>query len=267
MRLCSIFSIYSDLLPLESKKKLLQNAASLDTFMYDKFRVQLQSAQVMIGRSAKGLLKKSQGLAEDDSAFLIPRTNFDFLIQSCILLKVANFTKFKVTGSLPSLQLNFSDEKYHALLRLFDIIFPSTVAPEKSDMLVNDSMESVLTNDIAKVLEQHSDEKTSKQSPNLKLITFEFEILQLKLSISHSEHNANLTEILPQGQIISAFALDNMVSVTVRPYDMSVDFTIGKISIIDELQVVILFEDALIFASLHNLNLDICLLPIALIPI
>lgn len=37
---------------------------------------------------------------------------------------VVNLTRFKVSGKLPGLQLNFSDSKYHSVLRLLDVTIP-----------------------------------------------------------------------------------------------------------------------------------------------
>jgi len=37
---------------------------------------------------------------------------------------VVNLARFKVSGKLPALQLNFSDSKYHSALRLIDVTIP-----------------------------------------------------------------------------------------------------------------------------------------------
>lgn len=37
---------------------------------------------------------------------------------------VVNLARFKVSGKLPALQLNFSDSKYHSVLRLIDVTIP-----------------------------------------------------------------------------------------------------------------------------------------------
>lgn len=36
----------------------------------------------------------------------------------------ANLARFKISGKLPSLQLNFSDSKYKSVLRLVDVTIP-----------------------------------------------------------------------------------------------------------------------------------------------
>jgi vacuolar protein sorting-associated protein 13A/C len=36
----------------------------------------------------------------------------------------ANLTRFKISGKLPALQLNFSDSKYKSILRLVDVTIP-----------------------------------------------------------------------------------------------------------------------------------------------
>lgn len=37
---------------------------------------------------------------------------------------VANLARFKISGKLPTLQLNFSDSKYKSILRLVDVTIP-----------------------------------------------------------------------------------------------------------------------------------------------
>jgi vacuolar protein sorting-associated protein 13A/C len=45
-------------------------------------------------------------------------------VQNSIVPSVVNLARFKVSGKLPALQLNFSDSKYHSVLRLIDVTIP-----------------------------------------------------------------------------------------------------------------------------------------------
>jgi len=45
-------------------------------------------------------------------------------VQNSIVPSVVNLARFKVSGKLPALQLNFSDSKYHSVLRLTDVTIP-----------------------------------------------------------------------------------------------------------------------------------------------
>jgi vacuolar protein sorting-associated protein 13A/C len=46
-------------------------------------------------------------------------------VQNSIVPSVVNLARFKVSGKLPALQLNFSDSKYHSALRLIDVTIPN----------------------------------------------------------------------------------------------------------------------------------------------
>jgi len=48
----------------------------------------------------------------------------DFEVQNSIVPTAYNLARFKVSGNLPTLQLNMSDIKYHSLMRLIDVCIP-----------------------------------------------------------------------------------------------------------------------------------------------
>lgn len=48
----------------------------------------------------------------------------DFEVQNSIVPTAYNLARFKVSGNLPTLQLNMSDVKYHSLMRLIDVCIP-----------------------------------------------------------------------------------------------------------------------------------------------
>jgi vacuolar protein sorting-associated protein 13A/C len=62
---------------------------------------------------------------DDSSLHLIERINIDLQVQNSIVPSVANLARFRVSGKLPTLQLNFSDSKYKSVLRLIDVAIPS----------------------------------------------------------------------------------------------------------------------------------------------
>lgn len=54
-----------------------------------------------------------------------------------IVPSLRSFSRFKILGKLPMLQINFSDVKYRAILRLFDVIVPHF---ESNDDTARDSL-------------------------------------------------------------------------------------------------------------------------------
>lgn len=68
--------------------------------------------------------RNALSLRDDSSLHLIERINIDLQVQNSIVPSVVSLARFKVSGKLPALQLNFSDSKYHSILRLVDVTIP-----------------------------------------------------------------------------------------------------------------------------------------------
>lgn len=67
-----------------------------------------------------------------DSLHFLERLTIAFQIEKSIVPTALNLAQFKVSGVLPSLQLNFSDTKYKSLMRLIDVCIPNFGEPDAS---------------------------------------------------------------------------------------------------------------------------------------
>ncbi|KAH7345058.1 hypothetical protein B0J17DRAFT_763771 [Rhizoctonia solani] len=128
-------SIESQLVPketmreIDAKKKRQytdDDYTQLESLMYDRFSVKLHSAQLLLGGDLETVLA---GLShEHDRAHelhLLERINLDFVAQNTIVPDALNLAKFKVSGKLPELKVNLSNQKYKGLMRIIDIAIPS----------------------------------------------------------------------------------------------------------------------------------------------
>jgi vacuolar protein sorting-associated protein 13A/C len=61
---------------------------------------------------------------DDSSLHIIERVSIDLQVQNSIVPSVVSLARFKISGKLPTLQLNFSDFKYKSILRLIDVTIP-----------------------------------------------------------------------------------------------------------------------------------------------
>lgn len=52
------------------------------------------------------------------------RINLDFALQNSIVPDLRSLTRFKISGNLPALRVNFSDAKYKTLMRLIEVAIP-----------------------------------------------------------------------------------------------------------------------------------------------
>lgn len=60
----------------------------------------------------------------NDQLHLLERITLDLQVQNSIVPTAYNLARFKISGHLPSLQVNLSDTKYKALMRLIDVGIP-----------------------------------------------------------------------------------------------------------------------------------------------
>lgn len=77
-------------------------------------------------------VKGDHAASDAGELHILERTSLKFLAQNCILAQAPNLTRFKVSGSLPTLQLNFSDRKYKSLMRMIDVALPKFDDPANS---------------------------------------------------------------------------------------------------------------------------------------
>ncbi|KAJ3800717.1 vacuolar protein sorting-associated protein 13 [Lentinula aff. detonsa] len=106
-----------------SQKYSDEDYKQLEDLMYDKLSLKLKSAQFVIGNdlnSCRDALKSDSR----DTLHLLERINIDLQIQNSIVPAALNLARFKVSGKLPTLQVNLSDTKYKSLMRLIDVCIP-----------------------------------------------------------------------------------------------------------------------------------------------
>lgn len=97
----------------------------LEDLMYDRFFVKLESAQLVLGNDIDSCMKGLHSDSTDHGLHLLERINLDFTLHNSILSSAPNLTKFKMTGHLPTLRVNFSDRKYKTLMRIIDVAIPN----------------------------------------------------------------------------------------------------------------------------------------------
>lgn len=96
----------------------------LENLMYDKFSLKLESTQLLVGTSIEETKAQLEDSAESRIMHLIDRTNVDFTVETCIIPKGTDFTKFRISGHLPVLHASISDAKYKSLMKLIDVAIP-----------------------------------------------------------------------------------------------------------------------------------------------
>lgn len=96
----------------------------LESLMYDKFILKLESTQVLIGPSIEETVEQ---LTRDESKkhlHIVDRINIDFTVEISIIPKAPNLTKFRIMGNMPVLHVSISDKKYKTLMKIIDVAIP-----------------------------------------------------------------------------------------------------------------------------------------------
>lgn len=95
----------------EAQQYTEEDFRNLESLMYDRFTVRLEAAQLLMGPKLETCLKALESHEGDSEFHILERINMSFSAQNAIL-NLPNLTRFKVSGDLPNLQVNFSDTKY-----------------------------------------------------------------------------------------------------------------------------------------------------------
>ncbi|OLL22292.1 Vacuolar protein sorting-associated protein 13 [Neolecta irregularis DAH-3] len=109
-----------------------EDYSRLESLMYDKFTLQLESTQLLIGPSVESTLNQLKRMTDDRPYNVVDRINMTFQVEMSILPKAPNLTKFRITGHLPLLHASISDSKYKTMMRIIDIAMPNFDIDEKN---------------------------------------------------------------------------------------------------------------------------------------
>ena len=95
----------------------------LESLMYDKFLLDLEATQVLIGPSVDETRAKLYDQV-DKSLHIVDRINIRFVVQLSIVPKTPNIPKIRVSGHLPVLHASVSDVKYKSLMKIINVAIP-----------------------------------------------------------------------------------------------------------------------------------------------
>lgn len=110
----------------------------LESVMYDKFIVKLTSTQVLIGPSIQETKQQLDRTTGGSQLHVVEQINVDFVVETSILPKAPNLTKFKVSGHLPMLHATVSDSKYKNLMRIIDVAIPKLSKQDQLEIAVQE---------------------------------------------------------------------------------------------------------------------------------
>lgn len=235
----------------------------LENLMYDRFKLTLESTQVLIGSSIEETRAQLDGNSKN--LHIVDRINMDFLIEICIVPKGTELTKFRISGNLPVLHASLSDAKYKSLMKLIDVAIPKFDEPktsksdDKLDVLKQPKSRSrsnqpfdrrkssiFARGDSLLILEENSDagdptdqvdgaaDETSSDNASVRQKTFEFKFTVDKLqgSLYKSDPKGKEPDKLLAELIAEHFFFDFLL----RPFDMSAQVSLKSLALEDHVE-------------------------------
>lgn len=239
----------------------------LESLMYDKFLVKLTSTQLLIGPSIEET--KKQLVEKDDRQMLhiVDKINIDFVVETSIVPKAPNLTKFKISGHLPVLHISASDAKYKTLMRIIDVAIPKldgtdddtlANAPAKRPRLTSNAssrsqrwierarssqflqfptqQQAIIINDDD--LDDDDDDKfedardgsaRDQLKIQSRIFEFKFTVDQLKGSLYRSDPDRKRPDQLLVELVAERFGVEFYL----RPYDMAAEVSLGSVTVDD----------------------------------
>ncbi|KAJ2551316.1 Vacuolar protein sorting-associated protein 13, partial [Coemansia sp. RSA 1878] len=95
----------------------------LESLMYDHFDMKLHSTQLLVGKDLATCMRALRNGEADQKIHVVDKIELNFDLGLCILSEPPlHMPKVTIDGSLPSLQVYFSDRKYKALMSSIDLI-------------------------------------------------------------------------------------------------------------------------------------------------
>ncbi|KAI8878766.1 hypothetical protein K501DRAFT_124944, partial [Backusella circina FSU 941] len=132
-------NIESNLAPPDALAQVKANPSAdldegLQALMYDRFTVQLTQTKILVGDSIQTLLVQVRTPRPALSYLhLVDRIDMTFLMELCIIKKSSVLPRFKISGNLPLLKVNFSDTKYRTIMQLPRLIDASGILGDRNE--------------------------------------------------------------------------------------------------------------------------------------
>ena len=243
---------------LQSKQKRQyeeEDYKQLEHLLYDRFLIKLDSTQVLIGPGVDATKAQLNTNVESKNFHIIDRINVDFALEMCIVPKVTQLTRTRISGHLPELHASMSDTKYKGLMKLIDIAIPqfdagNTSSDSKTAAAAKEgaatrarsaSFHSSALRDLPVVDDDDEAEMAIEQSKKTvdtptnihrRDFEFKFNVGRLRGSLSRSDPHDPQKDHLLVELVAEGFEFDFYM----RPYDMVAEVVLKSLSVDDYIE-------------------------------
>lgn len=106
---------------------------NIGKYMYDKFKLVLQDAQILLGPDIKSTIEQLHSTAEKPS-MILDNLTINFLVETSIIPNLPEFPRIKVSGDIPKFKAMLNDYQYRIFMEMVDM--------DMIEMPVDDSKDS-----------------------------------------------------------------------------------------------------------------------------
>ncbi|KAM5440634.1 Vacuolar protein sorting-associated protein 13 [Microsporum canis] len=228
--------------------------SQLESLMYDKFLLKLDSTQVLIGNGIEATKAQLDAKTVSKNLHIMDRINMDFVLELCIAPK-STLTRTRISGHLPEFHASMSDTKYKNLMRLIDIAIPQFNTDGPADSAKKEAQAEATAleararsqsiqfrqkdvpvlqseNDIEGPEEKISTDSQSSKNIHRRLFEFKFTVDTLRGSLYRSDPSDESNDRLLVELVAEHFHLDY----NLREYDMAADIVLKSLSIEDYIE-------------------------------
>ncbi|KAJ5225571.1 hypothetical protein N7468_006796 [Penicillium chermesinum] len=242
---------------LQSKQKRQyeeEDYKQLEHLLYDRFLIKLDSTQLLIGPGVDATKAQLTSDVESKNFHIIDRINVDFVLEMCIVPKVTQLTRTRISGNLPELHASMSDTKYKGLMKLIDIAIPhfdegapsgQQPTPSTEDKATTRARSAsfqptalrqlpVVDDEFEAESENENAQKSLDTTSNIHRRDFEFKfnVGRLRGSLFRSDSQDPRKDQLLVELVAEGFELDYYM----RPYDMVAEVILKSLSVDDYIE-------------------------------
>lgn len=142
-------SILSDLVDKENIDKIRKERKdnytekdweNIGKYMYDKFKLVLQDAQILIGPDIRSTIEQLHSNG-DKPSMILDNLNINFLIETSIIPNLPEFPRIKVGGDIPRFKAMLNDYQYKIFMELVDMEMIEIPVNDSSDLNTSGSLD------------------------------------------------------------------------------------------------------------------------------
>lgn len=217
---------------------------NIGIYMYDKFKLVLQDARILIGPNIKSTIEQLNSNG-DKPSMILDNLTMNFLIEASIIPNLAEFPRIRISGDIPILKAMLNDYQYRIFMEIVDMEMIQMPKDDSTDITNSPGLGNVsVTGPVSKPSyfnessetesekEIHEDSVLDKQHQVELNFNMDKIIVSLKRCSDPSTYESDvLVDLIGDDFRLKFYNTSNDMNVDLRLADVSIDDFIENSSI------------------------------------